>query len=271
MDFTDGGYGVMGAYAGVESTWASQTNEGRTHIATKGVVQSGLVLNLDAGVSSSYPGTGTTWTDLSGNGNTGTLVTAGYIGDNGGSITFDGTDEYAKISSPSPLSGTKLFSFEIWVNFTSITGNFGGINKCAWLFAGGTATGGGQPEFGVWSANNTSFTPNTINFGRGNGGTIGSLSINVSSLMSNGNWYQIVLVRSTSNAQTVYLNASSIGTGNVSNSFTDGQTDFGALHGLPSFDGYLNGKISNTKIYNRALTAQEIQQNFIATRSRYGI
>ena len=62
----------MGAYAGVESTWASQTNTGRTHIATKGIVQSGLVLNLDAGVSSSYPGTGTTWTDLSCNWNNGT-------------------------------------------------------------------------------------------------------------------------------------------------------------------------------------------------------
>jgi hypothetical protein len=233
-------------------------------------ITDGLVLALDAANTKSYPGSGTTWTDLSGRGNNGTLVNGvGYSGSNLGFLSFDGTNDYGSISSPSPLSGTKLFSFEIWVNFTSITGNYGNINKCAWLFAGGTGTGGGQPEFGVFSANNTSFTPNTIIFGRGNGGTIGSLSINVSSLMSNGNWYQIVLVRSTSNAQTVYLNASSIGTGNVSNSFTDGQTDFGALHGLPSYDGYLNGKISTIKIYNRALTSTEIQQNYLATKSRY--
>jgi hypothetical protein len=236
------------------------------------VSESGLVLALDAGNSKSYPGSGTTWTDLSGNGNTGTLVNGvGYSGSNGGALTFDGVDDYGSIPSPSPLSGTKLFTFEIWVNFTSITGDFGSINKCAWLFAGGTGSGFAQPEFGVYSANNTSFTPNTINFGTGGGGTIGSLSINVSSLMSNGNWYQIVLVRSASNAQTVYLNASSIGTGNVSNSFTDGQTDFGAIHGNASFDGYLNGRISNIKIYNRALTAQEVQQNYNATRGRYGI
>ena len=235
------------------------------------IVTNGLVLCSDAANRKSYPTTGTTWTDLSGRGNTGTLETAGYIGDNGGSITFDGTDEYAKISSPSPLSSTKIFTFEIWVNFTSITGNFGPSNKAAFLFAGGTGSGSGQPEFGVWSANASSFTPNTLYFGRGGGGTSGSLSINVSSLMSNGNWYQIVLVRSTSNAQIVYLNGSSIGTGNVSDNFQDGQTDFGAIHANGDYSGFLNGKISTIKIYNRALTAGEIQQNFNATRSRYSI
>ena len=55
----------MGCFAGVEQTWASQLDVGRTHIATKGTVQSGLVLNLDAGASSSYSGIGNTWSDLS--------------------------------------------------------------------------------------------------------------------------------------------------------------------------------------------------------------
>ena len=235
------------------------------------IVTNGLVLCLDAANRKSYPTTGTTWTDLSGRGNTGTLETAGYIGDNGGSITFDGTDEYAKISSPSPLSSTKIFTFEILVNFTSIIGNFGPSNKAAFLFAGGTGSGSGQPEFGVWSANASSFTPNTLYFGRGGGGTSGSLSINVSSLMSNGNWYQIVLVRSTSNAQIVYLNGSSIGTGNVSDDFQDGQTDFGAIHANGDYSGFLNGKISTIKIYNRALTATEIAQNYNALKGRYGL
>ena len=259
MDFTDDLWrsGVMGAYAGPD------------------IVENGLVLALDAGNSKSYPGTGTTWTDLSGRGNNGTLtnmeVPGDYTSTNGGILTFDGFDEYAKISSPSPLSSTKIFTFEIWVNFTSITGNFGPSNKAAFLFAGGTGSGSGQPEFGVWSANASSFTPNTLYFGRGAGGTSGSLFINVSSLMSNGNWYQIVLVRSTSNAQIVYLNGSSIGTGNVSDDFQDGQTDFGAIHANGDYSGFLNGKISTIKIYNRALTAQEIQQNFNATRSRYSI
>jgi hypothetical protein len=237
------------------------------------IVTNGLVLCLDAANRKSYPGSGNTWTDLSGNGNTGTLsaTSIGYNSANGGILTFDGTDDYAKISSPSPLSSTKIFTFEIWVNFTSIIGNFGPSNKAAFLFAGGTGSGSGQPEFGVWSANASSFTPNTLYFGRGGGGTSGSLSINVSSLMSNGNWYQIVLVRSTSNAQIVYLNGSSIGTGNVSDDFQDGQTDFGAIHANGDYSGFLNGKISTIKIYNRALSATEIAQNYNALKGRYGL
>jgi hypothetical protein len=92
----------MGVFAGIERNWASQTNAGRTHIATKGIVQSGLVLNLDAGVSSSYPGSGTTWTDLSGNGNTGTLTNGPtYNSANGGSLVFDGVDDYVNVGTPS--------------------------------------------------------------------------------------------------------------------------------------------------------------------------
>ena len=235
------------------------------------IVTDGLVLCLDAGNTKSYPGSGSTWTDLSGNGKNGTLNGPTYNSSNGGSIAFDGTNDYASISSPSPLSGTQLFTFEIWVNFTSISGNFGGISKAAWLFAGGTGSGTGQPEFSVRSANNTSFTPNTIVFGRGGGGTTGSLSINVSSLMSNGNWYQIVLIRSTSSSQTVYLNGSSIGTGNVSNSFSDGITNFGSIENNSNYSGYLNGKVAISRIYNRAITASEIQQNFNAHRGRFGI
>ena len=232
----------------------------------------GLVLALDAANPKSYPGSGTAWTDLSGRGNTGTLTNGPtYSSANGGSIVFDGTNNFASIPSPSPLSGTQLFTFEIWVNLTSITGNFGGSNKAAWLFAGGSGSGAGQPEFAVLSANNTSFTPNTIYFGRGAGGVTGSLSINVSSLMSNGNWYQISLVRSASNIETVYLNGSSIGTGNVSNSFSDGITNFASLENNSSYSGYLNGKISNIKIYNRALSAAEVSQNYNALRGRYGL
>lgn len=236
------------------------------------IVTSGLSLCIDAGNPRSYPGSGTTWTDLSGNSKNATLTNGPtYSSGNGGAIVFDGVNDYASIPSPSPLSGTQLFTYEIWVNFTTITGNYGGLNKCAWLFAGGTSSGFGQPEFAVLSANNTSFTPNTLWFGRGGGGATGSLSVNVSALMSNGNWYQIVLVRSASNAETVYLNGSSIGTGNVSDTFNDGVTLFASLENNPNYSGYLTGNISNIKIYNRALSAAEILQNFNALRGRYGI
>jgi hypothetical protein len=235
--------------------------------ANENIVTSGLVLNLDAGKLASYSGSGTTWTDLSGLGNNGTLVNGPtYSSGSGGSIVFDGVNDYASHPSPSPLSGTQLFTFETWVNFTSISGDFGGTNKAAALFEGNV----GQPEFFVYSVNNSSFTPYAIVYGRAGGLTTGSLNANVSSLMSNGNWYQIVLVRSASNVEILYLNGSSIATGNVSNSFNDGQTLFGG--GIISgYTAYLNGKVANIKIYNRALSATEIAQNFNALRYRYGI
>lgn len=90
--------------------------------------------------------------------------------------------------------------------------------------------------------------------------------------MFNQVWYQIVLTRTSSNGQIVYLNGSQIGTGNVSNTFTDGDTDFGAIGAdNPGYSGYLNGKVGSVRIYNRALTPEEIQQNFNTTKSRFGL
>ena len=76
------------------------------------LVMNGLVLCLDAGNSKSYPGTGTTWTDLSGNGNNGTLTNGPtYSSANGGSLVFDGTNDYTQ----TPLSGTfPQITVEFW-------------------------------------------------------------------------------------------------------------------------------------------------------------
>lgn len=89
----------MSVYSGPAKWWTTGTNSGKEHVAKKGVIQSGLILNLDAGVSASYPGTGTTWTDLSGNGNHGTLVNGvSFSSSNGGIFVFDGVDDYITIS-----------------------------------------------------------------------------------------------------------------------------------------------------------------------------
>ena len=62
------------------------------------ITESGLVLALDAGNLKSYPTTGTTWTDLSGRGNTGTLTNGPtYSSANGGSIVFDGVNDYVTV------------------------------------------------------------------------------------------------------------------------------------------------------------------------------
>jgi hypothetical protein len=236
------------------------------------IITDGLVLALDAANTKSYAGSGATWNDVSGNNRTTSLVnTPTFNAANNGSISFDGTNEYASIPSPSPLSGNNLFTTEFWINTTSITGDFGGIYKAACLFGGGTGDGVRQPELFILSANNTSFTPNIITFGAGGGLAAGTCDVNVSALMSNGSWYQIVLARTAAAAQVIYINGSQVATGNSSYSFDDGQTDFGALHANVSYDAFFNGKMASIKIYNRALSATEVLQNFNATRSRFGV
>ena len=81
----------------ITSTYFSST--------TEPIVTDGLVLRLDAGNRNSYPGSGTTWTDLSGNGNNGTLsaTSIGYNSANGGSLVFDGTDDYVNLSFVNPI------------------------------------------------------------------------------------------------------------------------------------------------------------------------
>ena len=260
----------MGVYAGVESTWASQTNAGRTHIATKGVVQSGLVLNLDAGVSSSYPGTGTARTDLSGNGNTGTLTNAPtYSSTNGGSLGFDGLDDFGSTSCSQFQSGNNPLTMEVWFRWS---GN--GANTNNVLFGYGNDAGAHRnPVLYINSSNG-------IDFSLGGSGLVSSSTIQTNT------WYQVVSTYRNVQFDTktqIYLNGSlqnttSYAFANIELSGSNGQTagigclfsSFGNVGtGATRRYGTFNGNISVVKYYNRDLTATEIQQNYLATKSRY--
>ena len=246
----------MGVHGGIERNWASQTNTGRTHIATKGIVQSGLVLNLDAGVSSSYPGSGTPWTDLSGNGNTGTLTNGPtYSSANGGSISFDGTDDYGNFSSRILTNVVTEISCFMWIYPKS-----DGV-VLAIL---------GQSEI------NSSYHHSAIEVG--SSGELrmslwhNSLTNRINSTLSLNTWNNVGFTYAGTTL-TGYLNSSNVGT----TTFTWSKPS-DIYFGIMSFDGtnmgtsaYGDGNVSNIQVYNRALTAAEIQQNFNATRSRYSI
>lgn len=85
------------------------------------IITDGLVLCLDAAGTKSYPGNGTTWTDLSGNGNNGTLINGPtFSSDNGGSLVFDGSNEWVACSaSLSKLNITTQFTYEVTFYITS--------------------------------------------------------------------------------------------------------------------------------------------------------
>ena len=97
-----------------------------------GIVQDGLVLNLDASNTLSYPGSGTTWFDLTSNNNDGTLVNGPtFDSANGGSIVFDGINDYVSFTTPpSTNSGTEKSSINVWIKTgTNVSNNLKTISK----------------------------------------------------------------------------------------------------------------------------------------------
>jgi hypothetical protein len=238
----------VGVYGGVEPTWASQTNVGRTHIATKGIVQSGLVLNLDAGVSSSYPGSGTTWTDLSGNGNNGTLSGVGYVGTNGGALSFDGTDDEVICTNNASVQIT-VGTISAWFNANNGNSGYNGIiaKQSAW---------------GLFVRDNLLVAYDWGNSAdRNTGRTVGNSTWNYAAMTFT------ETVGTPSNNAIIYLNGSAVLTTTVKHSNHNVTVQIGEANAAQHFGGF----IANASVYNRVLTASEIQQNFNATRSRFGI
>ena len=229
------------------------------------VVTEGLVLALDAADRNSYPGSGSTWTDLSGRGNNGTLTNmdgANLDSANGGSFTFDGTNEYISASiSNFFTSYSQQITMEAWVYIPSSAtwsnGYYGNI------FTRGYYDG----SHGLWRTTNNNqvaFYCRTIGAGT-----------NVQSLgtITRDTWYQLVGIWTGSGTQ-LYINGQLIDSDSGSLGDTENNVPFeiGRDTAAGGASGnFFTGNQAAHKIYNRALTQQEIQQNFNATRGRFGI
>jgi len=216
------------------------------------IVTSGLVLCLDAANKLSYPGTGTSWYDLSGNANTGTLTNGPtFSGGNGGCIVFDGVDDYINILNNSSFNVTDNISVEMWVRIeTTQSNNLGFLIK----YANGYL-------FYIAGVNNT-FAFDSRNGDGTYYRTTGTTNI------KDGVWKYLVGQKSGLSYK-VYVN------GVLEGSTT--ANSVGSIAGdvnlkLGTDDGtYLNGRIGTFKIYNRELTATEVLQNYNATKSRFGL
>ena len=226
------------------------------------IVTDGLVLCLDAGNSKSYPGTGTVWTDLSGNGNHGTLTNGPtYSGANNGSIVFDGVNDYINGIHNTQLDLTGDMTVECWFRITSIITNPSG----SWVRIFGKGEGNIYRTFGLWY-NLT--VPNIFLYQRLGTSTMNALFY--TSIFLN-TWYHMA-GRSSSNNHTLYINGvaratSSIGTTFYSN--TDPYTI--GFSTQPNNPLSHIGNVSNCKLYNRGLSEGEILQNYNATKARYGL
>jgi len=227
-------------------------NNTSTHVNPK-IVTDELLFTIDAGNSKSYPGSGTTWTDLSGNGNTGTLQNGPtYSSLNGGSIVFDGSNDY--VSFVDNFGNPQQFSFEFWAYPTEL--NIDGNNNYRRIFVAAGASSNNVNTILLEQNGNISF--------RVPGGGTGN--IQGSAYSSTNQWGHGVCTYDQSNKK-IYFN----GDLKTTSSEPGITVDFGSPQiNYPSSQTF-KGNISIVRIYSKALTALEIKQNFQALRSRFGI
>ena len=241
--------------------------------AAPSFVTDGLVLNLDAGNSASYNGSGTTWTDLSSKGNNGTLVNSvTYNSGNQGTLVFDGNG-YSNYSGAGPNPYVSLarstdfdfgsgdFSIEMWVYLTS---------------------GNGHPVLLSMNANANTFNSVRISYWQGNLAVSHSYNGTSWESFPSGNftvfptntWQNIIVSRISGNV-TLYLNGISKGTYSLPGSLMSNQeTNIGTLTRDFIPVGYFNhsGNIAVTRLYKgRGLTSAEASTHFNLLKSRFGL
>jgi hypothetical protein len=229
------------------------------------IVTNGLVLTLDAGSKKSYAGSGTTWTDLSGNGNTGTLVNGTtFDSGNGGVFSFDGVNDYIRVNTGDKIrfQDSSVFTVSFWFNWESITG---AQSNRQYLWDNRSAS---ENYYVVIIDNANAGTPGLKAILNGASAEISATS----TLPSFNTWVHYTAVFNiTGGIVTSYVNGIQSATAQNTPvvSGTSGATAYiGTFRGISG--GYkFNGNIANFKIYNKALSAAEVLQNYNATKSRF--
>jgi len=222
--------------------FAGQTDKMVLNRDYEGIVTDGLVFNMDAGFTPSYPKNGTTWYDVSTNTNNGTLTNGPTFNTgNGGSIVFDGINDY--VNCGAGITTTSTITVNSWVKLNS-NNNYQHI---------------------VDSSNN-SWHLSVLIDGRAYFWD-GSVYHTSGQYLNTGTWYMLTGVK-TLTQNLIYVN------GSLSDSLS-------STNNVPTYNIWigqwqtnnrpLNGYVSSVKIYNRALTSSEILQNYNAQKGRFGL
>jgi hypothetical protein len=225
------------------------------------IVTNGLVLALDAGDRNSYVSGSTTWIDLAGT-NNGTLTNGPtFDTGSGGSIVFDGVNDSVVLLRPVQDD----FSLSCWFKTNQVASGSGfpqwyggrGLVDCEVVSIVddfGTSMGAGKVLFGV--GRNTPGSDLTI----------------TSSLTYNDNiWHNMVATRVRSTGTiTLYVDAQQVATGTGGTQSLTSATNM-RIGAIQVNNNFFSGNIASTQIYNRALTASEVLQNYNATKGRFGL
>ena len=218
----------------------------KKYLIEENIVTNGLVLNLDPSNPNSYSGTGNTIYNLTGLGNTGTLTNGPtFSGLSAGSFTFDGSNDYINIPKAGLVYGTGPKTLMAWAKLTLYVD---GVQVIASYGSGPNATF----FISAYRLTGQSGGYNNDLFG-------GTITLNT--------WFHICNVYDGTTA-FLYFNGALMTSGtkpwNVTSTTYDGK-----IGAQIEPQQYFNGNISQVQLYNRALSATEIQQNYNATKGRF--
>jgi hypothetical protein len=246
------------------------------------IARDGLVFHYDAGKTSSYSGIGVTIFDLSGIGNTGTLINGPTFSSlNGGSIVFDGSNDYFEAQHSSSLNISGSITVDVWVYMTSVSNsadmnlickysNAGGSSNQSWILFKSTGDYRSASPDGL-TANNNEF----VWLASSNGNYSGALIGTGEQVLTN-TWYNVVAIyNSSTEKMQMYLNGqlktNVTRTGQTSGVLSTNLRNL-QIGGTPlDSNRWIQGRIPIARVYNRALTQQEISQNYNAVKNRYGL
>jgi hypothetical protein len=218
------------------------------------IVTNGLVLYLDAANYLSYVSGSTTWRDISSSNLSGSLINGPtFSSGNGGSIVFDGTNDY--VDCGNTINLTSAISIVTWIRKTTKTPRNiyeGVVDK-------------GRDNYGAWSLN-VDEVPLRVTFKCKIAGV--NRSIITTSDFSDNTWMQVA---GTFNGSTLAIYQNSILNNSASYAGSIGTNSESIRIGAANDGYYFLGNIASTQIYNRALTSDEILQNYNSTKARFGL
>lgn len=210
------------------------------------IITNGLILNLDAGNTSSYSGSGTTWTDLSPKAYTATLSNCTFSSNSGGGIVFNGSTSYADLNTTSLIAGTMPFTIECMVTTTgntasAVLGNYSNSYATNTLWF--------SVRYGLWINGSVPYFPGAP--------------------LALGN-YIVGVTRDASGNTKLYQNGNLVASSTSTTSISSNQNWRIGQDVSPGGE-QLTGTIYTLKAYDTALSSDQMWQNFNAQRDRLGL
>jgi len=239
----------------LSSTEVLQNYEAQKSKFANTIVQQGLVLNLDAGNIYSYGGAGTTFYDVSPTALSWTINNATYNSSDPKYFSYNGSNSWLQ-SSTSAAFDTQTLTMECWF-YTSV------VVQNGFLFEKGAV----NSQYSMFLNQGDVFYFRTI------GGTINNQDLTfTSSTYLTANVWNHVICTYNGSIKIIYVNGVQVASVNASGTLNTGQTNqYIGKYGDAGNNYPFNGRIGESRVYNIALSAAQVLQNYNATKGRFGL